>query len=111
MARLLVVDDEINLRRVLTVLLTTDGHTVCEAGTFAEARAALQREPFDAVLTDQKLPDGDGLGVLAVATSLTTPPPVVVITAFATVELAVEAMRLGAFDFITKPFLPEAVRA
>ena len=111
MARLLIVDDEINMRRVLATLLTGDGHRVREAATFAEARAALLAEQYDAVLTDQRLPDGDGLGVLALARASTPAPPVVVLTAFATVDLAVEAMRLGAFDFITKPFLPEAVRA
>jgi DNA-binding NtrC family response regulator len=111
MARLLLIDDEANLRRVLAVLLTADGHAVCEAGTVADARRALAEGVFDAVLTDQKLPDGAGLDLVEVCQALVPPPPVVMITAFATVELAVDAMRLGAFDFITKPFLPEAVRA
>ncbi|MFN8587003.1 MAG: sigma-54 dependent transcriptional regulator [Candidatus Eisenbacteria bacterium] len=111
MARLLVVDDEANLRRVLSALLTADGHAVSEAGSIAEATALLAASEFDAVLTDQKLPDGVGLQLVAALREREPSPPVVVITAFATVELAVEAMRLGAFDFITKPFLPEAVRA
>jgi DNA-binding NtrC family response regulator len=110
-ARLLVVDDEINLRRVLAALLTADRHSVTQAGTFADAKQCLAANAFDAVLTDQKLPDGVGLDLVAVCRGIDPPPPVIVITAFATVELAVEAMRLGAFDFITKPFLPEAVRA
>ncbi|MBK7367407.1 MAG: sigma-54-dependent Fis family transcriptional regulator [Candidatus Eisenbacteria bacterium] len=111
MARLLVVDDEANLRRVLCALLGADGHAVTEAGTAGEALAALGSTEFDAVLTDQKLPDGDGLQIVTALREREPSPPVIVITAFATVELAVEAMRLGAFDFITKPFLPEAVRA
>ncbi|MBI5168102.1 MAG: sigma-54-dependent Fis family transcriptional regulator [Candidatus Eisenbacteria bacterium] len=111
MARLLVVDDESNLRRVLSALLGADGHAVTEAGSVGEAVAALAASDFDAVLTDQKLPDGEGLQLVSALRERDGAPPVVVITAFATVELAVEAMRLGAFDFITKPFLPEAVRA
>ncbi len=63
------------------------------------------------VLTDQKMPDGDGLQVLAAAIEADPAISVVVITAFATVDLAVESMRQGAFDFITKPFQPEVVRA
>ncbi len=63
------------------------------------------------VLTDQKMPDGDGLQVLAAAIEADPTISVVVITAFATVDLAVESMRQGAFDFITKPFQPEVVRA
>lgn len=111
MARLLVVDDEVNLRLVLSTLLAADGHQVTEAGTIAEGMSALAAHEFDAVLTDQKLPDGEGLQLVTACRQRAGAPPVVVITAFATVELAVEAMRLGAFDFITKPFLPEAVRA
>ncbi|MCC6650710.1 MAG: sigma-54-dependent Fis family transcriptional regulator, partial [Candidatus Eisenbacteria bacterium] len=111
MARLLVIDDEANLRRVLAALLIADGHSVREAGSITEGRAALDAHEFDAVLTDQKLPDGEGLAIVTACAAREPSPPVIVITAFASVELAVEAMRLGAFDFITKPFLPEAVRA
>jgi DNA-binding NtrC family response regulator len=76
-----------------------------------EARKVLVAEDFDVVLTDQKMPDGDGLQVLAAAIEADPTVSVVVITAFATVDLAVESMRQGAFDFITKPFQPEVVRA
>ena len=75
------------------------------------ARKVLIAEDFDVVLTDQKMPDGDGLQVLAAAIEADPAVSVVVITAFATVDLAVESMRQGAFDFITKPFQPEVVRA
>ena len=76
-----------------------------------EALKSLQAKDFDTVLTDQKMPDGDGLQVLAAAIEADPAISVVVITAFATVDLAVESMRQGAFDFITKPFQPEVVRA
>lgn len=111
MSRILVVDDETNLRRILSVLLQADGHSVSEAAGRAEAVALLTAGPYDLVITDQRMPDGEGLDVLAAAREADAALPVVLLTAYATIELAVDAMRLGAFDFIAKPFVPDAVRA
>ena len=111
MARLLVVDDEANMRRVLGSILAVDGHEVVEAEGVRAAQRAFAGSPFDLVLTDQRMADGDGLTLLASCREVDATVPVVVMTAFATVELAVEAMKLGAFDFVPKPFVPEAVRA
>ena len=111
MSRILIVDDEPNMRKILASNLAQDKHTVTEAAGVAEARACLSANQFDAVITDQKMPDGQGLDVLACARELDPTLSVVFLTAFATVELAVESMRQGAFDFITKPFQPEVVRA
>ena len=111
MGRILIVDDEPHTRRVLAVNLRQDQHEVAECAGVQAARKALMAEDFDVVLTDQKMPDGDGLQVLSAAIEADPAVSVVVITAFATVDLAVESMRQGAFDFITKPFQPEVVRA
>lgn len=111
MSRILIVDDERNMRKILASNLAQDKHMVTEAAGLAEARAYLAANQFDAVITDQKMPDGQGLEVLAYARDLDPALSVVFLTAFATVELAVESMRHGAFDFITKPFQPEVVRA
>jgi DNA-binding NtrC family response regulator len=111
MGRILIVDDEPHTRRVLALNLRQDQHEVAECSGVQEARKVLVAEDFDVVLTDQKMPDGDGLQVLAAAIEADPTVSVVVITAFATVDLAVESMRQGAFDFITKPFQPEVVRA
>ncbi len=111
MGRILIVDDEPHTRRVLAVNLQQDGHEVTECAGVQAAERVLMAEDFDVVLTDQKMPDGDGLQVLAAAIEADPAVSVVVITAFATVDLAVESMRQGAFDFITKPFQPEVVRA
>jgi DNA-binding NtrC family response regulator len=111
MARILVVDDEASMRRVLAVLLREGGHEVVEAGGAREAIAVLESSPLDLVLTDQKLLDGSGLDVLAACVEADPALPVVLLTAYATVELAVDAMRSGAFDFIAKPFRPDVVRA
>jgi DNA-binding NtrC family response regulator len=108
---ILIVDDEPNLRRLLGLVLREEGHAVAEAGSVAAARAALEGATLDLVVTDQKLPDGDGLAVLAAARELSPGVPVLFLTAYATVELAVSAMRAGAFDVVAKPFDPEAVKA
>ena len=111
MSRILIVDDELNMRRILAANLTADRHTITEASGVVEATAHLTANRFDAVITDQKMPDGEGLDVLARAKEVDPAVAVVLLTAFATVELAVESMRQGAFDFITKPFQPDVVRA
>ncbi len=111
MPRLLIVDDEAGIRRILGSLLRSFGHEVVEAPGLTKARAELAGGVFDLVLTDQKMQDGDGLAIIAACREVDPTPPVVLLTAFATVELAVEAMRLGAFDVLTKPFQPEQVEA
>ncbi len=111
MGRLLIVDDEPNLRRVLSADLRLDGHVVDEAAGFTATLPLLAEREFDAVITDQKMPDGDGLRVLTAAHETDPSVAVIFLTAVPTIELAVESMRQGAFDFITKPFNPEVVRA
>ncbi len=93
--RLLVVDDEANMRRVLVSILAVDGHEVVEAEGVRAAQRAFAGSPFDLVLTDQRMADGDGLTLLSSCREVDATVPVVVMTAFATVELAVEAMKLG----------------
>jgi len=110
-SKILIIDDEASMRRILAANLAQDNHTVSEASGLAEARMCLTANQFDAVITDQKMIDGEGLEVLSFVREVDPALSVVLLTAFATVELAVESMRLGAFDFITKPFQPEVVRA
>ncbi len=111
MGRILLVDDEMNLRRVLGLVLREDGHEVTEATGAGEARHALGTAAFDLVLTDHKMRDGDALAVLEAARDADAAIPVIVLTAHASVDLAVESMRAGAFDFLTKPFVPEQALA
>ncbi len=111
MGQILIVDDEPHLRRILISNLKQEHHEVIEAAGVNDARAALSEQTFDAVITDQKMADGEGLDVLAAAREADPSLSVVFLTAFATIELAVESMRRGAFDFITKPFIPEVLLA
>jgi len=111
MARILIVDDEANMRRILTVLLTRSQHEVTEADGLTSARKFLLSRSWDVVLTDQRLGDGEGIDLVAACAEIDLSPPVIMLTAFGSVDLAVHAMREGAFDFITKPFDPDVVVA
>jgi DNA-binding NtrC family response regulator len=111
MAKILIVDDEPNMRRILSLILEEDKHEIVEASGVKTALDLLASTSFDLVITDKKMPDGDGFEVLAACHDADASLPVVMLTAFATVELAVEAMQAGAFDFISKPFVSEVVKA
>jgi DNA-binding NtrC family response regulator len=101
-SRILVVDDDAGFRSLLTTILRGEGYEVSEAASVQEARVA-RGQPFDAVLTDLRLPDGDGLQVLRWFREHSPGTPVIVITGFGAVPTAVEAMKLGALDYLTKP--------
>lgn len=111
MAKILIVDDEPGMRRILDVNLRRDAHVVVEAAGARQAIDMLGREDFDVVMTDQKMPDGTGIDVLRAVQEDDATTSVIFLTAVGTLELAVESMRLGAFDFLTKPFVPDVVRA
>src|SRR5579885_1335682 len=111
MARVLIVEDEPNMRKVLSANLRQDAHMLIEASTLKEGLQAVYGNDFDVVLLDQKLPDGEGTEVLKAIQQSEPSTAVVMLSAYGTVELAVEAMRIGAFDFLTKPFSPDNLRA
>jgi DNA-binding NtrC family response regulator len=110
MARVLVVDDEPKLGRFVAEMLELDGHEVARAGGGREATALLSERAFDVVITDLRMPDVDGLSVLRSARARPSPPEVVVMTAYGTAESAVEAMKAGAADYVTKPFSMDELR-
>jgi two-component system, NtrC family, nitrogen regulation response regulator NtrX len=107
---ILIVDDEKNIRRTLRMVLESEGHVVHEAGSIVEADALLAREPVDVILLDVKLGDDNGLDLLRSLKARgddmarqTADIPVVMISGHASIEDAVSATRLGAFDFMEKP--------
>ena len=104
MSSILVVDDELSMREFLEILLTEEGYTVRFAASGEEACTILDREIFDLVITDIRMEDIDGIGVLRKAKEVNSETPVIIISAFATAETAVEAMKDGAYDYIPKPF-------
>jgi len=109
MVRILVVDDEEKMRHLLSIMLGRRGYLVDQAGDGVEALDMLRNAHYDMVITDVKMPRMDGEALLKKIMKMDTPCPVVFITAFATVESAVDAMRAGAVDYITKPFEEERI--
>ncbi|MFN3739710.1 MAG: sigma-54-dependent transcriptional regulator [Thermodesulfovibrionales bacterium] len=103
----LVVEDDLRMRELLKELLSREGYNVETVENGANAFDSLQRKTFDIVITDLRMPDADGLSVLQKTKELYPDTLVIVITAYGTVDSAIEAMKLGAYDYIQKPFDPE----
>ena len=106
-ARILIVDDQRNMRTTTALMLRQAGYEVAEAESGENALSRLLSEPFDVVLTDLKMAPLDGLAVLRGALEISPAAQVIVMTGYGTVESAVEAMKLGAHDYLSKPFKEE----
>src|ERR1700722_16703477 len=111
--RILVVDDEPGLRNVLEILFRREGYEVTLAPGFKMGGDAVRNtpEPYGVVLTDLVMPDGSGLDLLTLSKQRSPQTEVIVMTAHSTLETAVDAMRRGAYDFVTKPFATAELRA
>ncbi len=99
----LIIDDELDLRELLKLTLAKMRIATIAVETVGEAKAELQQQHFDLCLTDMRLPDGNGLDLVAYVQKNHPQLPIAVVTAYGNVELAVEALKLGAFDFLSKP--------
>ncbi|MBM3313780.1 sigma-54-dependent Fis family transcriptional regulator, partial [candidate division WOR-3 bacterium] len=102
--RVLAVDDDASVAHVVRFLLEEEGHDATVVTDVAGGKRELEAGEYDLVVSDLKLPDGSGLDVLRLAKAASPDVPVILITAFATVKTAVEAMKSGAFDYVQKPF-------
>jgi DNA-binding NtrC family response regulator len=109
MACVCVIDDQVLIRDSLKATLTAQDHRVFAYGNGQEALTELRQRPFDVVLTDLRMPDMDGVALLREMRRLGLDVPVILMTAYASVATAVEAMKLGAFDYIQKPFNADEV--
>ena len=109
-ARVLVVDDERSMRELLAIMLRQAGHQVTLADGGEQALEALRGGSFDLVITDLRMRRVDGLAVLRATKELSPHTVVLVVTAFASTETAVEAMKLGAYDYVTKPFKTDEIK-
>src|SRR5512147_708666 len=109
-ANILIVDDEKDICMALNMLLTKEGYTVKEAYNGEQAVERIKQENFDIVMTDIKMEKMDGFEVLKEAQKISPETSVIMMTAFASVGSAVEAMRSGATDYITKPFINDEIR-
>jgi two-component system, NtrC family, response regulator PilR len=108
--KILVVDDEESIRDLLGIMLRKEGYDVSMAGSRAAAAQALTRDAVDMVITDVKLPDGDGIEVLRHIKAGSPETVVVVMTAYGSTETAVAALKLGAHDYLVKPFDVEELK-
>jgi len=108
--RILVVDDQRNMRVTTAIVLRQAGYDVTEAADGASAIQCIAAEPFDVVLTDLRMGEVDGMEVLRGAVEISPCVQVIVMTAYGSIESAVEAMRRGAYDYISKPFKEEELR-
>jgi two-component system response regulator AtoC len=109
-ARVLVVDDERLVRESLATYLTSDGHEVSTVSSTKEALVSLEREAYDVMLTDVILGDGNGVDLLRTARDRWPELLVVAMSGYGTVESAVEAMKVGAFEFLSKPVRADEIR-
>ena len=110
MNRILIVDDEQSMRELLSILLRKEGYEVVTAENGATALKAIQREIFDLVITDLKMPQFDGMALLKSVKEASPDTIVIIITAFGTSEGAERARNLGAYDYIGKPFNNDEIK-
>jgi two-component system response regulator PilR (NtrC family) len=108
--RILVVDDERSLREFLEIFFQRDGYSVTTAASVEEALVALDADDYDVVISDVQMGEASGLELLRTVKETAPECVVIMITAFATAETAIEAMKQGAYDYITKPFKVDELR-
>lgn len=108
--KILIVEDEKSMREVLKILLEGEGHEVTTASDGLEGISSIEKDIFDLIVTDMKMPKADGFEVLKRIKEISPDTIVIMITAFGNTETAIEAMKMGAYDYITKPFNIEEIR-
>ncbi len=108
--KILIVEDEKGMNEVLTILLTTEGYSVVSAYRVEEAIQHIETDIFDLVITDIKMPGGSGFDVLRKVKELSPSTMVIMITAYGTEEDTIKALKMGAYDYIHKPFQVEEIK-
>ena len=105
----LVVDDEESLRHMLTVLLKREGYDATAVASGEQALAELEQRPYDVVLSDIRMPKLGGLELVDEIKKRNLPTTVILMSAFGNIDVAIEAMKRGAYDYVSKPFRPDEV--
>ncbi len=108
-AKILVIDDEPLMREFIEEAMTRAGYKVISSGSGAEGTELIKTQSFDLVITDLKMEPIDGIEVLKETTKVSAEIPVIIITAYATIDTAIETLKAGAMDYLIKPFTPEAI--
>jgi len=104
MARILMVDDELALQKTVQMLLSEEGHQITTCGDGSEAKKLIEDSEFDLLISDIRMAPVSGMDLLKYVRDIKPNLPVVMLTAYGHVETAVEALRMGAFDYVAKPF-------
>src|SRR6187551_2485568 len=109
MSKILLIEDDISFCKLLEKFLVKKAYEVTIAFSAAEARLAIKKESFDLILTDLRLPDSDGIGLMSEFKTSYPEIPVILMTGYSDVNTAVKAIKNGAADYISKPFNPDEV--
>ena len=109
MPKILIVEDDSAFRQMLSRFLTKNGFEVSQANDIREAQDQIDKQPFEIVLSDVRLPSGSGQDLLKTTSSDLAATKIILMTGYGEVKSAVEAMKKGAFDYVTKPFTPEQI--
>ena len=104
MGKLLIVDDDLSILRVLKMRLESEGYQVEVASEIEAAKALAVRDEYELAILDLKLPDGNGIDLMRSIHEVDPDLPVIILTAYGTIESAVEAMKAGAYKYLRKPF-------
>lgn len=107
--KILVVDDEAPMRHMLRLVLEKEGYRIAEAADGEAALRLMEDEPVDLVLCDIRMPGMDGLSFLQQVVRRDAPPTLIMMSAYGTIDTAIECMKLGAYDYVSKPFKPDEV--
>ena len=107
MGKILIVDDEESMRITLSLLFKKQGHKIITASSGEEAVTIINKDIFDVIITDLKMEELGGIDVLRAVKAVHPGTEVIILTAYGTIKNAVEAMKLGAFDYLTKPLEPD----
>ncbi|MGC8847077.1 MAG: sigma-54-dependent transcriptional regulator, partial [Candidatus Hydrogenedens sp.] len=108
-AKILVIDDEPLMREFIEEAMTRAGYRVVSSGSGAEGVELIKTQPFDLIITDLKMEPVDGMEVLQESVKVSPEIPVIIMTAYATIETAIRTLKAGAVDYLVKPFTPEAI--
>src|SRR5690349_11668466 len=106
---ILIIDDEENLRHMLSVMLARQGYRAETAADGAEGLRRVREQAYDFILCDIRMPEMDGKTFLSRALETRVASPIIMMSAYGTVDIAVECMKMGAYDFISKPFKKDEI--
>ena len=107
--RILIIDDEENMLHMLKTILSKEGYEIITAGNGIEGLEKIETNLFDTILCDLRMPEMDGLSFLKTVKVKNTDSTIIMMSAYGTIDLAVEAMKQGAYDYISKPFKPDEI--